>query len=489
MRFPDLKRFRRKFAIRFLARLPISLRLAFGHGILMMVLLPLVGLGVYNLVHRDLLKSVDAALLASAESMRASKSAEGFGVGLDQFLDNFLGGREVNAYARLVDLSGNIRSKSARDDVSLPITKLAMARAEQGLPTFETWSREGKAPLRQLTMPVMLSGIFSGTLVQVGAPLDSTWATLREVRSVFYLAFPAILAVSMLAGYILARRSLEPVDGMRRAADQLSATDLSHRIEVPKVRDELHDLAETFNLMLSRLEDAFERQRRFSSDVSHELRTPLTAIRGETELALRRNRSPEEYRAALETIQKESVAMGTTVEDLLLLARAETGGLPTTKAPVVTSDFLYGVANKAEQLGRAKQIFVNVVDSGAPEEFLAAENYLSLALGNLLSNAVKHSPERGTVTLTCKNAGGNSLTFTVEDQGEGIPPVLLEKIFDPFFRVDSARNRIAGGVGIGLSLARALAKLHGGDVRAESSHGRGSQFHLTIAKALSPQHA
>jgi heavy metal sensor kinase len=480
----DLTRIKRRFVTKYVARLPISVRLAFGHCILMTVLLPLVGFGMYNLVKRDLLKSVDAALLASAESMRASKSSENLAVGLDQFLDNFLSGREVNAYARLVDLSGNVRSKSARDDVSLPITKLAMARAEQGLHTFETWNRQDKPPLRQLTMPVMVGGIFSGTLVQVGAPLDATWSTLREIRNVFFLAIPAILAVSILAGYIMARKSLAPVDGMRRAADRLSATDLSHRIEVPKVRDELYDLASTFNLMLSRLEDAFERQKRFNSDVSHELRTPLTAIRGETELALRRNRSPEEYRSALETIQRESVNMAATVEDLLLLARAETGGLPTTKAMVVTNDFLETVAGKAEQLGKTKQIEVKVVGTSAPSKFLAAENYLSLAIGNLLSNAVKHSPERGVVTLTCKKHGKDGLTFTVADQGEGIPQKLLEKIFDPFFRVDTARNRIAGGVGIGLSLARAMAKLHGGDVHAENNQGGGSQFHLTIVQAL-----
>ncbi len=480
----DLTRFRRKFVTRFMARLPISARLALGHCILMTILLPLVGFGMYNLLKRDLLKSVDAALLASAESMRASKTSENLAVGLDQFLDNFLSGREVNAYARMVDLSGNVRGRSARDDVSLPITKLAMSRAEQGLHTFETWNRQDKAPLRQLTMPVMVGGIFSGTLVQVGAPLDATWATLREIRNVFLLAIPAILAVSIIAGYIMARKSLAPVDGMRRAADQLSATDLSHRIEIPKVRDELYDLASTFNQMLSRLEDAFERQKRFNSDVSHELRTPLTAIRGETELALRRNRSPEEYRAALETIQRESVNMAATVEDLLLLARAETGGLPSTRSSVVTSDFLEFVAGKAEQLGKSKHIQVQVEGAGAPGSFLAAENYLSLAIVNLLSNAVKHSPERGLVTLTCKKNGSDGLTFSVADQGEGIPQVLLEKIFDPFYRVDSARNRIAGGVGIGLSLARAMAKLHGGDVRAESSQGRGSQFHLTIAHTM-----
>jgi heavy metal sensor kinase len=477
----DFKKFRKKFFLRYLARIPISIRLAAGHGVLMALLLPLVGVGIYKLVSRDLLKSVDIALLASAESMRASKASEGLvNGGLDEFLSAFLGGRDVNAYARIVDLSGNIRSRSTRDDVTLPITKEAMSRAEQGLSTFETWDRTDKPPFRQLTVPVIVGGIFTGSLVQVGAPLDATWATLGQIRSVLYLTLPAIFGVSMIAGYIMARRSLAPVDGMRRAADQLSATDLSHRIDVPNVRDELHDLAETFNRMLSRLEDAFERQRRFSSDVSHELRTPLTAIRGEAELALRRQRSPEEYRAALETIQNESVAMGLTVEDLLLLARAETGGLPTTKTPVLTGDFLANAAAKAEQLGKAKQIQVKVIEAEAPNNFLAAENYLSLALGNLLSNAVKHSPERGVVTLTCTKSKKGLVTFSVSDQGEGIPPVLLEKIFDPFFRVDSARNRIAGGVGIGLSLARALAKLHGGDVRAESTQGRGSQFHLTI---------
>jgi heavy metal sensor kinase len=476
---------RRGFFLKFLARLPISLRLAVGHGILMMVLLPLVGFGVYNMVRRDLLKSVDAALLASAESMRASKTAEGaVNGGLDQFLSDFLGGRDVNAYARVVDLSGNIRSRSTRDDVSLPITKAAMHRAEQGLPTFETWERDGKAPFRQLSVPVIVGGAFTGTLVQVGAPLDATWATLSQIRSVFYLAFPAILVVSMFAGYIMARRSLAPVDGMRRAADQLSATDLSHRLEVPDVRDELHDLAETFNRMLTRLEDAFERQRRFNSDVSHELRTPLTAIRGEAELALRRTRTADEYRVALETIQKESISMGATVEDLLLLARAETGGLPTTRSQVKTVEFLEAAAAKAEQLGKKKQIQIKVVTDRAPKVFLGAENYLALALGNLLSNAVKHSPESGQVTLTCQKSLSGGLTFSVSDHGEGIPQVLLERIFDPFFRVDTARNRIAGGVGIGLSLARALARLHGGDVRAESAQGRGSQFHLTIAQAL-----
>jgi heavy metal sensor kinase len=471
--------------LKFLARLPISLRLAVGHGLLMMVLLPLVGFGVYNMVRRDLLKSVDAALLASAESMSASKAAEGLvNGGLDQFLSDFLGGRDVNAYARVVDLSGNIRSRSTRDDVSLPVTKSAMQRAEQGLPTFETWERDGKAPFRQLSVPVIVGGVFTGTLVQVGAPLDATWATLSQIRNVFYLAFPAILFVSMIVGYIMARRSLAPVDGMRRAADQLSATDLSHRLDVPDVRDELHDLAETFNRMLTRLEDAFERQRRFNSDVSHELRTPLTAIRGEAEFALRKTRTADEYRAALETIQRESVAMGTTVEDLLLLARAEAGGLPTTRTKVNTIDFLSAAAAKAEQLGRDKHIQVKVITDRAPKLFLAADNYLALAIGNLLSNAVKHSPESGQVTLTCQKSLSGGLTFSVSDHGEGIPQVLLERIFDPFFRVDTARNRIAGGVGIGLSLARALARLHGGDVRAESAQGRGSHFHLTIAQAV-----
>jgi signal transduction histidine kinase len=450
----------------------------------MLILLPMVGFGIYNMVRRDLLKSVDGALLVTAESMKATKSAEGLVKGgLDQFLLNFSGEREVNAYARIVDLSGNIRNHSTRDDVTLPVSRVAMARAEQGSSTFESWERPDKAPFRQLTMPVVVGGLFTGALVQVGTPLDLTYGTLKQIRSVFYLAFPAILSVCVIAGYIMARRSLAPVDGMRRAADQLSGSDLSHRLEVPLVRDELHDLADTFNRMLGRLEDAFERQRRFNSDVSHELRTPLTAIRGEAELALRRIRTTEEYRAALETIQRESLSMGCTVDDLLLLARAEACALPNVKTVVPTGDFLEAAAAKAIILGKSKQIEVKIIESEAPAYFVAAENYLSVAIGNLLSNAIKHSPEHGTVTLSCKKGKGESVLFTVSDQGEGIPKGLLEQIFDPFFRVDSARNRIAGGVGIGLSLARAMAKLHGGDVRAESTSGRGSQFHLSIQQA------
>ncbi len=482
--FLKIRKFLRRIYPRLFARLPISVRLAAGHGLLMLILLPMVGFGIYNMVRRDLLKSVDGALLVSGESMHASRSSEGLVKGgLDQFLLNFSGEREVNAYARIVDLSGNIRNHSNRDDVSLPVSRIAMARAEQGASTFESWDRPDKAPFRQLTMPVIVNGLFTGSLVQVGTPLDATYATLKQIRNVFYLAFPAILCVCVIAGYIMARRSLAPVDGMRRAAEQLSGSDLSHRIEVPLVRDELHDLADTFNRMLGRLEDAFERQRRFNSDVSHELRTPLTAIRGEAELALRRIRTTEEYRTALETIQRESLSMGCTVDDLLLLARAEACALPNVKTVVSTGDFLVAAAAKASALGKNKQIAVKIIESEAPVSFIAAENYLSVAIGNLLSNAIKHSPEQGIVTLSCKKGKGESVLFTVSDQGEGIPKGLLEQIFDPFFRVDSARNRIAGGVGIGLSLARAMAKLHGGNVRAESTTGNGSQFHLSIQQA------
>ena len=167
--------------------------------------------------------------------------------------------------------------------------------------------------------------------------------------------------------------------------------------------------------------------------------------------------------------------MGGTVEDLLLLARAETGGLPTTKGLVTTSDFLEVVASKAILLGKAKHIQVKIVEGGAPPNFIAAENYLSLALGNLLSNAVKHSPENGTVTLTCKKSTEGAILFSVADQGEGIPKGLLEKIFDPFFRVDTARNRIAGGVGIGGGRRR-MGDAGGGD------HACRHALHLSKAK-------
>lgn len=462
-----------------LDRIPIRFRLSLGHAALMAVLLLGVGCGLYQLVERNLFQSVDAALLTSARAIRDARFVKGFSSPLLQsFLDNFLGEKFIRPYAQLVDLSGKISAKTPNLRVNLPVTPNAVQRAELGYETFETFSRKGMAPLRQITLPVIKGGQFTGELIQVGAPLDATFHTLQGISLVLWIAMPAGLLLSVAFGYVLTRRSLRPVREMSRAAAKLGVDDLGTRLVIPPARDELSTLAETFNRMLTRLDDAFGRLRRFTGDVSHELRTPIAVLRGEAEFALRKERTPEEYKRSLTTIMTEAAHMTQIVEDLLLLARAHSKSVILTKEEFSISRFLDEL--KASVLPLFEQRRVKLTIRNHASDFCwGSAGYLSLAIKNILLNASKHSPADSEVIFSVEE-NPSSTVFIVRDFGEGIPEDALPYIFDPFFRADTARNRDTGGAGVGLSLALALVQLHNGTLSVDSKVGQGATFVVTV---------
>ena len=463
--------------MRLLDSVPLRSRLTLVYGVWMAILLPIAGWGLYALVERNLLQSVDAALTASAQAMLDTKLKTNDPL-IAQLLADVLGERHVNATARIVDLSGKVRMRVPHGDISLPMTHVATERAEHGLTTFETFERREKPPFRLLTVPVVYDGRFTGDVVQVGASLETTQTALREIGTVLWISFPVALALSLGIGFFLAGRSLGPVTAIQEAAAGLGARDLSTRLPLPLADDELRRLTKTFNGMLDRLEDAFGRLRRFSSDVSHELRTPLAAIRGEAELALRRERSVSDYQSSLRSIQQESLHMTKIVEDLLLLARAESRSVAFNPEDVESSSLLEDAA------AGVKAFFVdhNVpleIENNINAPVRCVSGYLNLALGNLLNNAAKHSPVGASVRLVAEKRSGWHC-FDVIDHGEGFSEDEASRIFDPFYRIDSARNRHVGGAGIGLSLAMALTRMHGGDITVKSTPGSGSVFTLRI---------
>lgn len=463
----------------FLDKIPIRFRLSLGHAALMAVLLLGVGFGIFRLVERNLFQSVDAALLTSARAIRDARFVKGFSSPLLQsFLDNFLGEKFIRPYAQLVDLSGKISAKTNNLRINLPVTPNAVQRAELGYETFETFSRKGMAPLRQITLPVIKTGQFTGELIQVGAPLDATVHTLQGISLVLWLAMPAGLLLSVGFGYMLTRRSLRPVREMSKAAAKLGIDDLGTRLTIPAAKDELRTLAETFNRMLTRLDDAFGRLRRFTGDVSHELRTPIAVLRGEAEFALRKERTPEEYRRSLETIVTEASHMTQIVEDLLLLARTHCRSVILTKEEFTLGRFLEELTASVLPLFHERRVKLTI-HNHASEACWGSAGYLTLAIKNILLNASKHSPADSEVVFSIEEDATSTL-FIVRDFGEGIPEDALPYIFDPFFRVDTARNRDTGGAGVGLSLALALVQLHGGTLKADSKFGEGATFVVRI---------
>ena len=330
-----------------LERIPIRIRLTLGHALWMALIFFAIGVGVYRVVDDNMHQSIDVTLMTSAKSIRDSKLSQNKRIAnrarsWTELFDNMFAEDRgpARSYAQLIDTSGVIQAKTRNIRVRLPVSDLALERAETGLETFEDFRLNSGVMLRQLTLPIVERGKFTGELVQVGTPMTSTLQTLKSVKRMLWMTSSIGLGMSILVGYLLTMWSLRPVSRITQAAAHLGVNhDFDKRLKAAPANDELSKLMNTFNEMIDRIEDAFLRLRRFSGDVSHELRTPLAVLRGEAELALRRKRSTEEYEESLRTIVKEAAQMSTIVEDLLLLARAQGNALHFKTTTMLTDVF------------------------------------------------------------------------------------------------------------------------------------------------------
>jgi heavy metal sensor kinase len=309
---------------------------------------------------------------------------------------------------------------------------------------------------------------------------------LEDIRTTFLSIIPIALLLASIGGYFLARKSLAPVVAMAAQARSMGAQNLQDRLAVPNRRDEMGQLALSFNQLLERLEETFERQRRFISDASHELRTPVAILRGETEVTLSRpDRSSEEYRESLAILRDESQRLTHIIEDLFTLTRADAGQYPISLREIYLDELAGEVLHQARSLVIPKRIALS--SSIEPELPLRAdEALLRRLLLNLLENAIKYTPEGGSIHLKC-GRGGEQYVVSITDSGPGIPPELHERIFERFFRVDKARSRSeseTGGAGLGLSIARWIAEIHHGRLMLSRSDATGSTFTATFPMQL-----
>jgi len=334
----------------------------------------------------------------------------------------------------------------------------------------------GKDGFRALARP-LLAGGNNYTLVVLQS-LHPQQQLQEDIRGTFFLIIPIALLLAAAGGYFLARKSLAPVAAMASQARGMGAANLHDRLAVSNQRDELGQLALSFNQLLDRLEESFERQRRFIADASHELRTPVAILRGETEVTLSRpDRSPGEYRETLGILREESQRLAHIIEDLFTLTRADAGQYPLAPRDFYLDELASHVLRHARSLAIAKRI---TLTSSIELELLfqGDEALVRRLLLNLLDNAIKYTPEGGTVNLECRKQGAQVIV-SVTDTGPGIPADLQQRIFERFFRADKARSRSesdGGGAGLGLSIARWIAEVHRGNLELTRSDASGSTF-------------
>jgi heavy metal sensor kinase len=309
--------------------------------------------------------------------------------------------------------------------------------------------------------------------------MDDFNEALDHFRGVLLLLIPLLLLVASAGGYWMSRRALAPVVRITQTAERIGSRNLSSRLEVAQSRDELQHLSETLNGMLERLEMAFRRITQFTADASHELRTPVALMRTTAELSLRKPRAEADYREALTQILRELETTSALIENLMLLARADSGVEVLQFAPVDLAEILGDACRQGRILTEGKQISFQELITQDPVIVEGDAGALRRLFVILLDNAVKYTPPGGTVTLTLTDPRGVAVA-EIRDTGIGIGEVDLPHIFERFYRADKARSPGMGGVGLGLSIGRWIAEAHGGVIEAESTPGQGSVFRVRL---------
>lgn len=321
-------------------------------------------------------------------------------------------------------------------------------------------------------------GEYASLDLVVGLPLSPTHASLRRLA----LALAGLSAVVWLAGAagarLLCRRALAPLTRMADVASGVTAETLTARLPDPATGDELARLCAAFNGVLGRLEGAFERQRRFTAEASHQMRTPLTAMLGQVEVALRRDRSPEEYRRVMGVVREEASRLRQVVEAMLFLARGVEEDPPRERIDLAA--WLPEQAARWSAHARAADL-----SAEPPAEPLAVQAHpalLAQLLDNLVENALKYG-DPGTPVAVRAWAEGPDVLFSVEDHGWGLSARDLPHVFEPFFRSEEARRSGRPGTGLGLAVVRRIAEALGGSVTVRSAPGQGTCFTLRLPAA------
>jgi two-component system OmpR family sensor kinase len=323
----------------------------------------------------------------------------------------------------------------------------------------------------------------TGYLLIILHSLHAQNETLETIRLTFTWMIFVGLLLAGTGGYFLAKKSLAPVVAMGSHARRIGATNLHERLPVLNANDELGQLATIFNDLLNRLDQSFDRQRRFMADASHELRTPLAILRGEAEVAMsQQGRSAADYLESLGILHEETSRLIKIVEDLFTLTRADSGQYPLSPEDVYLEEVVADCAHSARSLAREKNIELRVE---ASSECLVRGDraLLRRMILNLLDNAIKYTAAEGRVDISCR-ANTEQVEIHVTDTGPGIPAELHSRIFERFFRADPARSRSGreGGAGLGLSIALWIAQAHNGRLKLVRSDATGSHFAVYLPK-------
>lgn len=443
---------------------------------------------------KNLRKDFDERLRDRAEAMaeKIAISTEEPKAKTPRRTGRFIPFRFPGYYFQLRSADGQVVERSKNlGGLTLPLSYAAGRARGRDLPIFETLRGRAAEQLignpgevRLLTRYLDRPGD-EAFYLQVSVNLREVNASVSNLRNLLLALVSAGLILAALASWLLAGRSLAPIGRVAEVAERLGAHDLSQRVDHLTGKDEVAEMVERVNRMLDRLEDAFESQGRFIASVSHELKTPLAVLLGSAQVLLGKDRSPAEHRRFAHSVQEEARELSQTIDSLLTLARAEAGLSLASREEVSLYEVVTDAGQRCEAAAREGMVrlitrLAPLLDSEAAPLVLGDGELLRLMVTNLLRNAIRYSPPGGTVEVHVTLPDGEA-RILVRDHGPGIPEEHIGFIFDQFYRVPQ-EDGSSKGVGLGLTIVRGVANLHGGKVTASNHSKGGCEFDIRLPR-------
>ncbi len=467
--------------------LTLRLKLTLYYLAILSAILLFCGIAIYTTLSRTLVMTIDQSLDVQARrferAVKNSTSETGFDIEPDASETPSEPGLNLPPeLLQVIDHKGIIKDEThvhTHDELAVDMPALMRLPMQQTI--YETVHTLASEEFRLATRRGR-GYDQKDFYVRVGQPLAPLQRARSRLLLILGIAIPLALLLGSYGGLVLANQALRPVDQLTRAAEHISASDLNERVPVPDQNDELGRLAAQFNAMIARLQAAFERQRQFTSDASHEMRTPLAVMRGEIELALRRERTTPDYQRTLTSNLEEIIRLSRLVEDLLMLARADAGKVELQREPLELRQLCADMTDYISPLAEQRNQTLRYVAPPADVTINADSHRIKQLLLNLLDNAIKYTGEGGEITISLK-AENDTAILTITDTGRGIPSEDLPHVFERFFRRSAKtadRTATGSGSGLGLSIVKWIVDAHDGQIEARSQLGEGTTFAVRL---------
>jgi len=373
-------------------------------------------------------------------------------------------------FTQLVNTAGQIMNQSANLSQTVLEFKPGITRA-----IYFNSTLSGSI-VRQIQLPLLnKDGIIKGYLL-MAVPLKNAAIVLRDLQNVILFSFPGIIVTLFILTRLIAGRSIRPIEKVIATAEQMTQPNINQRIGLPYHHDELYRLSATINALLDRMQNAFQREKKFTADASHELKTPLSVVKGTLEVLVRKPREKEHYESKIQFCLKELDRMALLIDQLLMLARYESNKTNPQIEEVLLHNTIDTIVSRLKPMALEKEISFRV-DSLESDKVAADPGMLEMILENIISNAIKYSPEGSYIAIKVERDGRTMLCH-ISDHGIGIPQEKLNTVFERFYRVDESRNSGTGGFGLGLSIVKRLADMQQINVSVKSIKNTGTTFTL-----------